>query len=283
MRADSREGPVKTRVVARARSGPSVDVDASAASAVAIRASERCERRMVPVLHVARYSRVGRPRRVRLDVESVWDMVHREQSPDRPRKSPLPRSEATPIYVPRQARERSRPDGRHGVDATVFARRRASRDRPRGESGPRRRGARDSPANDDLADAPKGTTTGRNGARVGAARGVARPPTRQGIPGEQPISRRWVAGRVLRTSEDQGQAGNRTAPRSWEAGLSPRGGTCRLAFATRIGTSPTRPTRPQGRSGLTQRRGVALPDVRGASSAVDGMVRRVEGPEARPE
>ncbi len=85
-------------------------------------------------------------------------------------------SAATRISLPRQARDESRPDGRHGGDATVawVTTRPATRDRPGGGSGPRRRGAHPS---DDLRHPSRGVGVAgtAHGARSRGRRGGRKP------------------------------------------------------------------------------------------------------------
>jgi hypothetical protein len=99
------------------------------------------------------------------------------------------------------------------------------------------------------------------GARAGAVREVARATRRRETPGEQPVSRRRVAGRVLHTSEGPGRPITVDRPKV-------EGG--RVAAERRhvpvrsrpAGRMPTRSWRPRGRSGFTWRRGERSPSSR---------------------
>jgi len=92
------------------------------------------------------------------------------------------------------------------------------------------------------------------GARAGAVREVARAARRQGTPGEQLVSRRRVAGRVLHTSEDPGRP--ITVDRSKVEGGRVVAERRHVPIRSRTaGRTPTRSRRPQGRHGFTWRRG----------------------------
>jgi len=91
-------------------------------------------------------------------------------------------------------------------------------------------------------------------ARAGADREVARSTRRQGTPGEQLVSRRRVAGRVLHTSEDPGRP--ITVDRSKVEGGRVVAERRHVPIRSRTaGRTPTRSRRPQGRHGFTWRRG----------------------------
>jgi hypothetical protein len=92
------------------------------------------------------------------------------------------------------------------------------------------------------------------GARAGAVREVARAARRQGTPGEQPVSRRRVAGRVLHTSEDPERP--ITVDRSKVEGGRVVAERRHVPVRSRpAGRTPTRSRRSQGRHGFTWRRG----------------------------
>jgi hypothetical protein len=92
------------------------------------------------------------------------------------------------------------------------------------------------------------------GARAGAVREVARATRRQGTPGEQLVSRRRVAGRVLHTSEDPGRP--ITVDRSKVEGGRVVAERRHVPVRSRpAGRTPTRSRRSQDRHGFTWRRG----------------------------
>jgi hypothetical protein len=92
------------------------------------------------------------------------------------------------------------------------------------------------------------------GARAGAVREVARAARRQGTPGEQLVSRRRVAGRVLHTSEDPERP--ITVDRSKVEGGRVVAERRHVPVRSRpAGRTPTRSRRSQGRHGFTWRRG----------------------------
>jgi hypothetical protein len=136
----------------------------------------------------------------------------------------------------------SRPDGRNGDDATVLERGPANRDRPRGESSTRRRGAHLS-GESKVSRLLRKEQTGRpREARAGARREVARSLRRQRTSREH--ARLTEAGRWSssftspRTRDSRSFCCN---PRSRERGVPSRDGTCWSAVAPRI-------RRPRGRS-----------------------------------
>jgi hypothetical protein len=92
------------------------------------------------------------------------------------------------------------------------------------------------------------------GARAGAVREVARSTRRQGTPGEQLVSRRRVAGRVLHTSEDPERP--ITVDRSKVEGGRVVAERRHVPVRSRpAGRMPTRSRRSQGRHAFTWRRG----------------------------
>lgn len=99
------------------------------------------------------------------------------------------------------------------------------------------------------------------GARAGAVREVARSTRRQGTPGEQPVSRRRVAGRVLHTSEDPERP--ITVDRSKVEGGRVVAERRHVPVRSRpAGRMPTRSRRSQGRRAFTWRRGERSPSSR---------------------
>jgi hypothetical protein len=120
------------------------------------------------------------------------------------------------------------------------------------------------------------------GARAGAVREVARATRRQGTPGEQPVSRRRVAGRVLHTSEDPGRPITVDRPKV-EGGRVVAERRHVPVRSRPAGRMPTRSRRSQGRHGFTWRRGERSSSsrrlARGGRNGPPGH----EGPEARSE
>ena len=99
------------------------------------------------------------------------------------------------------------------------------------------------------------------GARAGAVREVARSTRRQGTPGEQLVSRRRVAGRVLHTSEDPERP--ITVDRSKVEGGRVVAERRHVPVRSRpAGRMPTRSRRSQGRHAFTWRRGERSPSSR---------------------
>jgi hypothetical protein len=99
------------------------------------------------------------------------------------------------------------------------------------------------------------------GARAGAVREVARSTRRQRTPGEQLVSRRRVAGRVLHTSEDPERP--ITVDRSKVEGGRVVAERRHVPVRSRpAGRMPTRSRRSQGRHAFTWRRGERSPSSR---------------------